>query len=413
MSQYCAGIVSTPQATWLVGQVEESLADVVQENRSVSQVANLAKLVPLEENSYQSSRPMVSFISKLNPQGEFQLIAVVPEAACLHTNLTGDKVYLLTGLDVKNPDRTLGPKQTAVLRSEDQGKTWQWMKNGFLPKADWQAWSMNPVFTGKNEVWAAGLDDFGFGLMGEDTSRFSLHYSADGGLHSAQVPLPENMWLTPADMKKDLPAGHAWAEEHYSDLMLQVTPVTANQAVLWLSQRFIAYKGRQYVKTVQVTSSVVLDRQRQQWKAQPLRRQTGLFIEAIRNAPEKTVALLRPAGADAPQVATLNRSTLSWEVQGEVPGPFTPARGWTHIREFHVSQKALVVNVGGEVAIMGKTLDDDAVFYSLNWGKTWNRLKMPGYLGLMGLDYVKNRVFWSPGEWYESLDPQIYTYDLK
>lgn len=214
-------------------------------------------------------------------------------------------------------------------------------------------------------------------------------------------------------MRQQLPAGYKWAQEHYSDIVAQVTPLRKGRAVLWLSQRFLPLKGETRGKTVQVTSSVTLERQGQQWKVGTVKRQQGLFLESIYNRSGKAVAVVRPADAKAPQVAVLNPTTLTWEVQGTVPGPFAPATGWVYIREFLPGQQALVVNVGGETKVLGRTLSSDAVFYSLNWGKTWHRLKMPGSLGLMGLDDLKNRVFWSPGESYETRDPLVYGYDLK
>lgn len=175
MQQWCTGVISTPQATWLVGRMESTLPEMTQETPLVAKVPNLAKLVPLQKDQYSSERPTLSFISRLNAKGEFELLATVPEVACLYTNAAGNRVYLLTGLELEDVNDTR--RQTAVLRSDDQGKTWQWMKNGFMPGAEWLAWSLKPVFTRDGEVWAVGLDEFNFdSVMGDETnSRLNVH----------------------------------------------------------------------------------------------------------------------------------------------------------------------------------------------------------------------------------------------
>jgi hypothetical protein len=53
------------------------------------------------------------------------------------------------------------------------------------------------------------------------------------------------------------------------------------------------------------------------------------------------------------------------------------------------------------------------VFYSTDWGRSWSRLAIDGYLGVLGLDAGQDRVIWARGNWYSSADLSVRSYGLR
>ncbi len=67
----------------------------------------------------------------------------------------GSSVFLLTGL--RRPGKDNGQReQTVVLRSDDQGKSWRRLEEGFMAEANRLGWALAPRFHGKDEVWVWG-----------------------------------------------------------------------------------------------------------------------------------------------------------------------------------------------------------------------------------------------------------------
>lgn len=52
------------------------------------------------------------------------------------------------------------------------------------------------------------------------------------------------------------------------------------------------------------------------------------------------------------------------------------------------------------------------MYYSDDWGSSWRRLDIAGYLGVLGFDEAHDRVFWARGNWYDSRDLGVQAYDL-
>lgn len=75
---------------------------------------------------------------------------------------------------------------------------------------------------------------------------------------------------------------------------------------------------------------------------------------------------------------------------------------------YHVPQWLSLKKNGGSSRISA-----DAVFYSRDGGRSWSRLAIAGYLGVLGLDRNQDQVFWANGNWYDSDDRRIYRYGLK
>ncbi|XVN15507.1 hypothetical protein QZH47_04035 [Pseudomonas corrugata] len=164
-TQYCTGVVVTPQGTWLVARMEgeagqlEGSADSVNLD-TVAYGKRDEDLEPEDSGAFASllsgGGKETSFISRLDAQGRFQLVAHVSAAACLVASPDGASVFLLTGLDRPETAAPDGVGQTVVFRSDDQGKRWTWLVNGWFPGADQLAWNLEPYFHGADEVWAWG-----------------------------------------------------------------------------------------------------------------------------------------------------------------------------------------------------------------------------------------------------------------
>ncbi|MDO7895248.1 hypothetical protein Q5Z23_37390, partial [Pseudomonas aeruginosa] len=68
------------------------------------------------------------------------------ETACLEVTPDGSSVFLLTGL---RPGKDNGQReQTVVLRSDDQGKSWRRLEEGFMAEANRLGWALAPRFHG-------------------------------------------------------------------------------------------------------------------------------------------------------------------------------------------------------------------------------------------------------------------------
>ncbi|MEO5735544.1 MAG: hypothetical protein ABIN96_14795 [Rubrivivax sp.] len=86
----------------------------------------------------RAAKPIVSFISRLDRNRKFQVVAVVPAYACLLHSPDGEHVYLMTSLRRPEPigGNRDGAEQDVIFQSDDQGQTWRWRKEGFFPEAD-------------------------------------------------------------------------------------------------------------------------------------------------------------------------------------------------------------------------------------------------------------------------------------
>jgi len=129
MQQYCTGVVATPMGTWLVGRREGSIE---------GEASEFARHAPDLAASLQAPAPALSrdkefsFISRLGANGSFELVATVPDTACLRATPDGRSVFVLTGID--RPGGANGERaQTAIFRSDDQGRSWQVLKAGLFP----------------------------------------------------------------------------------------------------------------------------------------------------------------------------------------------------------------------------------------------------------------------------------------
>ncbi|MDR0480605.1 MAG: hypothetical protein LBG66_01820, partial [Gallionellaceae bacterium] len=167
-AEYCAGIVETPKATWLIGYVRDSTPGEYTQSlpRQPFVIDSLLTgydrkndITRFADSLSGNSRP-VTFVSKLSAEGKFELVATVGGIACLQSSPDGASVFLLTDMNLPEGDKgknaSIDLDQTAVFRSDDQGQNWHWLRDGLFPQAEYSAWAMKLGFYGPQGMWVFG-----------------------------------------------------------------------------------------------------------------------------------------------------------------------------------------------------------------------------------------------------------------
>ena len=438
MEQYCTGVIVTPRSTWLVGRREGSIADF-EFARSAPDLAELvygprtddpppdsaSSLGMLGWGMGLGSRPEVSFVSRLDGEGRFQLVAVVPDAACLQATPDGERVFLLTGLSRPDGTSEPGPQQNVIFQSDDQGKTWQWRKEGLFPAAEWIAWNLEARFHDARSVWAWRDDAEDPPPTAGQPVPSGLQYSPDGGTTVEDVmtshPLHERL-----DAVQSLigPQGR-WGDANgtFGEVKRHVVQLGPEDAALWVSQtfRYALDDGPYLTHTYHLTRYARLTRKGGTWHLGEVKQLDGVAIDSVLdNRGDKVVAVLDRG--DGAHVALLDRTSLEWQDQGRLPSAFGVLPSHSGLREWFVGRGVIVANVMSSHDVPrwlspwrreAASISADAVFFSKDWGRSWQKLDMPGYLGVLGLDAQHERVAWAKGNWYDSTDLAVRTYGLK
>ncbi|WP_210644714.1 hypothetical protein [Pseudomonas sp. Tri1] len=441
MTQYCTGVVVTPRGTWLVGRLEgdtkqlEPSADVVDLNTVV-----YGKPVEGEDEELQASGVFssvfarddkeTSFISRLDGQGQFQLVAHVSGAACLVASPDGDSVFLLSGLDRPEVPSADGINQTVVFRSEDQGKHWTWLSKGWFADADQLAWNLEPYFHGANEVWAWGRpsgvdDDSGEEAAGAIST--GVFYSADRGASSTPIFAAEPLLVSAEYLQDKRPDITEWrtSEGAYGEVQTNVLQLDAQRAFIWVSQRFWGSNpdGAGDNVAFNVTTRTRLQRMAGQWQVMEVQREDNLFIDAlVQNDTGRVMGLIDQGDRGQDVVAELDTVALAWRPLGELPSVFDPLASDSRLRggNFWMGRNTLLINTTSEhhpprwlYWWSDANISADGVFYSKDWGHSWQRLAIDGYLGIVGFQAAQDRVIWAKGNWYDNNDGRIYSYGLR
>lgn len=446
MEQMCTGVTVTPQATWLIGTYEGSREVVPGDAHPIDVDALLRGKTAADDEragSLGMREPKTAFLSRLNAQGRFELVATASGTTCLQASPDGRTLYLLTSLDrPASADNNDMPQQSAVFRSDDQGKSWTWQRTGFMDATQISAWALKPTWFGAQEVWSAssgdglvlGADPVTEADSGADTPKLgagravALFYSNDGGRTAQRVPVPRSMLVSVDHVRGKAPSDVEWgtgAEAVEGETHAQVVQLDAQRAVLWVSQRFRYSRpgSPYYAGAVLVSSRAELRRVDGRWQLGAPQRLEDTWVEDVyRNPAGHVIGLIDRTGDKRTQVALLDTATLAWSVQGDLPTSFDPLSASAYTRGFWVGQETLVANVSATHQVPkwiypwradGAQISGDAVFYSRDWGRSWHRLAIPGYLGVAGFDVARDEVFWSKGNWYESSDRNVYGYGLR
>lgn len=439
MTQYCTGVTVTPQGTWLVARLEEEArtfepsADVVNLDAVV-----YGKPVETEEPEEPSTfsrlfsrgETETSFISRLDDKGQFQLVAHVSGAACLVASPDGTSVFLLTGLRRPETANAPEPDQTVVFRSDDQGQRWTWLTQGWFPEADSLAWSLVPYFHGVNEVWAVGTPD----RVKEDGDEAKpiavstgVFYSADRGARSSPIMAPESLLVSAEYAHGKRPDITDWhtSEGANGIVRTSVLQLDAQTAFIWVSQRFWGSHpdGVSDNIAVNVTTRARLLAKAGQWRVVEVQRADNLFVnKVLQNDAGRVMGLIDQGDHGQAVVAELDTAALTWMPMGELPSVFSPLASQTQVRgdNLWMGQDTLLINTTSEhhpprwlYWWSDANVSANGVFYSKDWGRSWQRLAIGGYLGILGFQPAQDRVIWANGNWYDSNDGRVYSYGLR
>ncbi|MGN8273754.1 hypothetical protein [Pseudomonas sp. SMN5] len=436
MTQYCTGVVVTGQGTWLVGRLN---GDASQLNPA-AEVVNLDTVVYGKPKAPQSSgiyahlfvpeEEETSFISRLDAQGQFQLVAHVSGAACLVASPDGASLFLLTGLDRPETASAEGINQTVVLRSDDQGKHWTWLTKGWFAEADYVAWSLKPYFHNADEVWAWGRPDAAQDDSGEATPgavSTGVFYSADRGMNSTAIMASESLLVPAASVHEKHPDITQWHTDRgeHGEVQTNVLQLDARQAFIWVSQRFWASNpdGVGNHLAFNLTTRARLQREEGPWRVVEIQRDDNLYVSRlIQNDAGKVIGLIDQGNQGRDVVAELDTTALAWRTLGDLPSVFSPLPSASQVRgtNFWVGQNSLLVNTTSAHQPprwlywwADVNISADGVFYSRDWGQSWTRLDIDGYLGIIGFQPDQDRVFWGNGNWYDNNDGGLYSYGLR
>ncbi|MCI0996040.1 hypothetical protein [Pseudomonas corrugata] len=434
MTQYCTGVAVTGQSTWLVGRLDGDANQL----KPGAEVVNLDAVVygrpkAPEPGGYYANlivrEEETSFISRLDAQGQFQLVAHVSGAACLVASPDGASVFLLTGLDRPEGANADDVSQTVVLRSDDQGKHWTWLSKGWFAGADSLAWNLKPYFHGADEVWAWGqpatADDFG----GETTPGVvptGVFYSADRGMSSTPIVASESLLVSAESVHEKHPGITEWRTDlgEQGEVRTNVLQLDDRHAFIWVSQRFWASNpdGVSNNLAFNLTTRARLQREAGEWRVVEVQREDNLFVSMlIQNDSGRVIGLIDQGNGGRDVIAELDTGALTWRTLSELPSPFAPLASESRVREEHfwVGQNSLLINTTSAYHPprwlywwSDATISADGVFYSNDWGQSWKRLAIDGYLGIVGFQPAQDRVIWGKGNWFDNYDGGLYSYGL-
>lgn len=435
MTQYCTGVVVTGQGTWLVGRLDGDASQL----KPAAEVVNLDSVVygkpkaPQAGGIYSSlivREEETSFISRLDAQGQFQLVAHVSGAACLVASPDGASVFLLTGLDRPETASADDVRQTVVLRSDDQGKHWSWLSKGWFAEADYVAWSLKPYFHNANEVWAWGRPSTVDDNSGEATSGAvptGVFYSADRGMNSSAIVASESLLVSAESVHQQHPEITEWytGSGEQGDIQTNVLQLDDRHAFIWVSQRFWGSSPDGGASSIafNLTARARLQREKGAWQVVEVQRDDNLFVSRlVQNETGKVIGLIDQGNRGRDVVAELDTTALAWRTLSELPSVFSPLASESRVRgsNFWVGQNSLLVNTTSAHQPprwlywwSDATISADGVFYSKDWGQSWKRLDIDGYLGIVGFQPAQDRVIWGNGNWYDNYDGGLYSYGLR
>lgn len=404
MAQFCTGVTRTRQSTWLVSRSDSGRPDsdeiptsaidlrTVLPSKNGDSSGDSAVLDGDADSPFATGREF-SVISRLTAQGVFETVATLPEVACLVATPDGNSVFLLSGWKV--PDAQ-SEAQTAVFRSDDQGRSWSIVPEGWFAKANWIAWTLAPRFHGDNEVWVAGKEDSGL--------QPAIFYSPDRGRTADQVGLSRSFEIHDAELAKLIPAG-AETLDSEPEIKAFALQVNDNQALVWMSKsKWYRENGHKRNGIASITAFMPLNRVGGHWRDGAVTKLSATELHAVEMGPGgKVFAVLehnRDGKFTTPVIAKLDPVTFAWHEQGSIPSPFSPMHASTYIRSFQAGNTVLLLNASYNHDVprwlypwKEASVSANANYYSVDEGRSWSKLDVPGYLGLAGFDSSRDTIY--------------------
>lgn len=221
------------------------------------------------------------------------------------------------------------------------------------------------------------------------------------------------------------PNGVSWGDYNgkHGQIKAHVAQLDAERAAIWVSQtfRYGPPEGRYLTSSILVTTQAELRREGGRWRMGAIRRTDGVAVERLeQNTDGRVIAVLDHPDESRSLIAELDRDALEWKITGKLPSPFWPLPSSSGLREFYMGRNVLLANTMSHYEVPLWLYPDEepasvsanAVYYSDDWGSSWRRLDIAGYLGVLGFDEAHDRVFWARGNWYDSRDLGVQAYDL-
>lgn len=127
-------------------------------------------------------------------------------------------------------------------------------------------------------------------------------------------------------------------------------------------------------------------------------------FHAVETGPGGTVfAVLehhRDGKFTTPVIAKFDPVTFAWHEQGSIPSPFSPMNASTYIRSFQAGNRVLLLNASYNHDVprwlypwKEASVSANANYYSVDEGRAWSKLDVPGYLGLAGFDSSRDTIY--------------------
>ncbi|MEO5735543.1 MAG: hypothetical protein ABIN96_14790 [Rubrivivax sp.] len=206
------------------------------------------------------------------------------------------------------------------------------------------------------------------------------------------------------------------------DLEHHVVQLGPKRAAVWLSQTFNYAVGDETSirHNYRVTRFAPLVRENGEWQIGKIVEIENVAVKSVvDNHAGQVVGVLERNQEMA--LALLNPLTLEWVEQGAVPTAFGPLPGVTIQKaSLQVGRGVVVVDVssthhvprwvywwGNEPAYT----DGSGVFYSKDWGRSWDRLSIKSAAGILGMDRANDRVVWVTGNGFDG-DTAVRSFGL-
>lgn len=434
--QYCTGTIVTPENTWLVSHEESDNLTYIKPNTSLY----LNNLLP-PQKSYSAMESYlglkedkkITYISKLNKNGKFDEVARLDGTACLVSPPDGKNILLLTDVNTQQ-DAIEEKHQFAVLRSDDQGRTWIWQKEGFFLPVYFQAWTFKPTFYNSQNTWLWKEDMEN--SVGEQTylgleagKPSGLSFSPDLGKTTETIIASAPILINLEQIKTKFSENIEWQNEGTGEVNAFVTQWDHNQATLWTSQTYRYSKPKSdYIDgAVHTTSRANLRRINGRWELNNVKRLNGLAInKLVNNQKGQFIAIQSLDNQKQEQIAELVKSNLSWKVHGNLPQAFSPFNDFTSTQNMWITDNALIINTYSSHKFTrllqpstwfgspnGSDISAFGTYSSSDLGKNWVRLSIKAPNGVLGVNQKTDDAYWAEGGWYDSRDLNIYKYQLK
>lgn len=449
MEQWCTGVVETSHGTWLIGRREASSSEP---SYVPDDVPDLGRLVPEQDaeaapgERLLGSRGLLTTVSLLQSGGSFKMVGTVPDVACLVVSPQSETLYLITGMNVPRPADSLIMPQTAILQSTDHGANWQWLKSGLMAGAGSLAWALKPVFYSDQEIWAWGSEaadqdeqeeQSGQGAPAPATEQgaplkpTALFFSNDQGLTAKPVLSATPLLASEAELRQLAAAPDAeFSGRRDMDQTRYVVQVSPDRAYAWVSER-MWYEVDADRLPFAITTKADLVRVNQTWQVSKLERKAGRNLTQLETAAnglthaiEEVVEEKGPGKWEVRQsLVRLDPASGNWTEAQALPSllPSWLARDNMSVRYFWSNGQIQVISLWGDVVLPRLlapllphplNITTDAHFYTVNGGRNWHQLAIPGYLGVMGLSPKGSKLYWSQGNSYRNEEALLLQYDL-